>query len=87
MISDVMNKRIPIVALALSPVCDANGGVTVSWSSAAGLVYALQRAFRLTDSFQLCATNLPATPPRNSFRDLPPGGANPTVFYRVLVTP
>ena len=66
---------------------DAGGGRTVSWSSVAGRVYALQRTFRLTDPFQSCATNLPANPPLNAYRDVPPGGANSAVFYRVLVTP
>ena len=72
------------VLLGLDP--DGSGGVTLNWSSVPGQVFALQRSFCLTQPFQDCVTNILATPPCNTTRDVPPAGTNGTVYYRVLVT-
>jgi hypothetical protein len=42
------------------------------------------RSTSLQTTFQNVATNLPATPPLNSYRDLVPGPST-TVYYRLTV--
>jgi len=64
---------------------DGNSGMSVSWSSAAGQVYALERTFRLGDPFQICVSNILATPPYNTVHDVLL--TNNAAFYRVLLTP
>ena len=66
---------------------DGAGGVTVSWSSVAGEVYALQRTFSLAEPFQTCISNISATPPVNASSDATFGSTNNAAFYRVVITP
>jgi len=58
--------------------------VLLEWPSATNRTYRLLRSNSLQTAFQAVATNQPATPPLNSFRDLTPG-PSPTVFYRLEV--
>jgi len=53
------------------------------WQSAANRRYSIGRATRLRGLFQPVATNIPATPPWNSFEDATDG--RKTLFYRIEV--
>jgi hypothetical protein len=57
-------------------------GMQISWDSAAGLKFYVERATSLSGPFVLISGPIGATPPENTFVDdnIPSGG---TVFYRV----
>lgn len=60
-----------------------SGGTVVSWSSELGKVYHLERTTDLTPGFNwVVGTNLPATPPLNTFTDTNAVGKGP-FFYRI----
>jgi len=63
---------------------EPNGpGIWLEWTSASNRIYRVVRASALTDSFtNAVGTDLPATPPRNSFLDPNPGGGE-RAFYRI----
>lgn len=61
----------------------SDSGFQVSWPSVAGRQYSLYRATSLEEGFHLVASDLPATPPLNTFEDVEAGGA--TAFYQVEV--
>ena len=56
----------------------------LEWTSATNRTYRVLRSTAVQTAFTTVATNLPATPPLNTFRDLPPGPA-PKAFYRIEV--
>ena len=56
----------------------------LEWASATNRTYRVLRSTAVQTAFTTVATNLPATPPLNTFRDLPPGPA-PKAFYRIEV--
>lgn len=56
----------------------------LEWPSATNRTYRVLRSTSLQTAFQTVATNLPATPPLNSYRDLAPG-PNSEVYYRLEV--
>lgn len=65
-----------------------NGGPdrqAVSWQSTPNRWYTLSRCFGLADEFVPLATNLPATPPMNSYTDNLSSATN--VFYRIEIEP
>ena len=62
----------------------ADRSVRLEWPSAADRAYRLLRSDALQAAFAAVATNLPATPPLNSFDD-PDPGPSPEVFYRLEV--
>jgi len=74
---------------AMAAVAAAPEGFRLSWLSATGRTYTVQRATGLTpgtDVFLSVTSGLPATPPTNIFFDAgaPPA---PAVFYRIQVEP
>ncbi|MBN1268622.1 MAG: hypothetical protein JXB04_03465, partial [Kiritimatiellae bacterium] len=54
----------------------------VTWPSAAYKTYSLERSLDLASGFAAIATNIPATPPLNTYTDQPP---TEVVYYRVQV--
>jgi hypothetical protein len=58
------------------------GGLRLGWLSASNQVYTLQRSTNLKNGFVNFITNLPASPPTNSFWDISATGAGP-YFYRL----
>src|ERR1019366_3344099 len=56
----------------------------LEWPSATNRTYRILRSTSLQTAFQTVASNLPATPPLNSYRDLAPG-PNSEVYYRLEV--
>jgi hypothetical protein len=63
---------------------DSVGGIRVEWSSVAAKLYTLQRSDDLFSGFSNLQTGIPATPPRNSFRDAGATGSGP-YFYRLRI--
>ncbi len=61
-----------------------DGTFLLEWPSATNRTYRVLRSTSTQAAFQVVATNQPATPPLNRFRDLAPG-PSPTVFYRLEV--
>jgi len=59
----------------------AGNKFVLTWPSAAGRAYHIQRATNLALPFSIIATNVPATPPVNSYTDTPP--ASPNLYYRL----
>ena len=68
------------LAPAVTPAPD---GFVVQWSSASNKAYTVSRATNLGSAFAPLASNIAATPPLNSYTDLPP--AADTLFYGVDV--
>ncbi|MCC5843566.1 MAG: choice-of-anchor A family protein [Verrucomicrobia bacterium] len=67
------------VSVEMSQVAD---GSQITWNSAPGFYYFVERATSLDGDFEQIAFNLPATPPVNTFVDAdPPVGG--VVFYKV----
>jgi immune inhibitor A len=62
----------------------ADQSFLLEWPSATNRTYRVMRSTSLQTTFQNVATNLPATPPLNSYRDLVPGPST-TVYYRLTV--
>ena len=60
------------------------GQVLVEWSAVEGKFYTLQRSGDLFSGFSDLRTHIPATAPKNSFRDTTATGAGP-FFYRLRV--
>jgi hypothetical protein len=59
------------------------GTTVVNWSSEPGKLYHLERTTDLTPGFnQVVGSNLPATPPMNTFTDTNAMGKGP-FFYRI----
>lgn len=56
------------------------GGVNITWNSAPGYYYFVERSSGLNQPFVDIADNIEATPPVNTFTDPTPGGPH---FYRV----
>ncbi len=73
----------PASRFAIDVVDRAPGGPQLTWSSVAGVVYTVQRSKDLFTGFQDLALDIPATPPRNQFRDPVPVLSGP-YFYRLL---
>jgi len=73
-------------ALRLLSAQHTGTNVTVTWQSAAGVNYFLERATNLSSSpvFTPLATNIPGQPGTTSFTDTNAPGASP-LFYRVGV--
>jgi len=72
---------------AVSSVAAATDGVALSWLSASGRTYTVQRTTGLhagTGAFLSITSGLAATPPTNTFLDTTAGAA-PAVFYRVRI--
>lgn len=65
-------------------VSNGAGAVTVQWRSALHRAYDVARATDLTGGFAVIATNLPATPPLNSYTDTNPPTEFPR-FYRIRI--
>jgi len=61
---------------------DAQGGALVEWSSVAGKLYTLQRSGDLLTGFSDLQSHIPATAPKNSYRDATATGSGP-YFYRL----
>ncbi len=61
---------------------DPQGGVLVEWSSVAGRLYTVQRSGDLLGGFSDLQIHIPATAPKNSYRDATATGAGP-YFYRL----
>ncbi len=59
-----------------------DGSPVLDWGSGTGRSYRLMRASHLPDGFAPLATNLPATPPLNSFTS-PPSPPASAAFFRV----
>lgn len=59
----------------------ANGDSELTWKSAAGFTYTVERASSPSGPYAPIATGVTATPPKNTFLDdaVPPG----VMFYRV----
>lgn len=71
----------------LTPGSDLGSGLVVAWPSASNRVYQLYRSTNLADvsgGFGPLSTNLPATPPLNTYTDSTAGASGP-YFYRVQV--
>jgi M6 family metalloprotease-like protein len=66
---------------SLSPV---DGRLLLEWTSATNRTYTVLRASSLRTDFQSIATNLPASPPLNSFL-VPNSGPSSATFYRLQV--
>jgi hypothetical protein len=66
---------------SLSPV---DGRLLLEWTSATNRTYTVLRASSLRTEFQSIATNLPASPPLNSFL-VPDSGPSSAAFYRLQV--
>jgi subtilisin family serine protease len=69
-----------------APALVAGNGVAVAWPSVAGRYYRLLRSTNLWSGASVVQTNLAATPPVNTFTDVPPA-AVPTMFYRLELEP
>lgn len=63
-------------------VGSTNGGFMITWPSISNRWYAVERTFNLTNDFVVIASNLPATPPKNSYLDTAASNA----FYRIEVS-
>ena len=61
-----------------------NGPAPVRWQSVAYKFYSLEVSTNLPANWRLIATNLPATPPFNTYSDSTSGDK---AFYRVSVAP
>ncbi len=73
------HPRDPLSCIALQVVPSALP--SFRWYSAANASYDVDRAVSLSDSFFPLATNLPSTPPQNTFTD--PSATGRVYFYRV----
>ena len=62
-----------------------SGPVVIRWNSSTGQVYRLLRGATLGGNHSIVASNLPSTPPMNSYTDQVQ--QSETMFYRVLVNP
>ncbi len=65
------------------PEADKDGFI-ITWPSAPGKLYTIERCKNLTDGFSSIAENISATPPVNSYRDTT-RTEEKTFFYRVKV--
>lgn len=63
---------------------DPRGGVSVEWSSASNRLYVVQRSANLLSGFVDIRTDVPATPPVNSYWDATAAGGGP-FFYRLRI--
>ena len=61
---------------------DPSGGVLIEWSSVPGKLYTVQRSGDLLGGFADLQIHIPATAPRNAFRDASATGSGP-YFYRL----
>lgn len=75
------NKADVLKAL-FGEVDPAGGVIVVKWPSADGRFYSLERTTNLLEIFSAIASNLPATPPENSYTDTPVNITSPH-FYRI----
>ena len=57
-------------------------GVEIRWSSITNRSYSIQRSTDLFGSYSLLASNRPASPPANTYRDTTASGSGP-FFYRI----
>lgn len=73
-----------VLAMA-SPSHDTDGTMLVSWQSAPGRTYTLQKTVSLREPFLTLQSGIAATPPMNSVRDLNADSGN--AFYRIQVNP
>lgn len=62
----------------------ADQSLLLQWGSRSNRMYRVLKSSSLETAFQPVATNLPATPPLNSYHD-PNPGPSPGVFYRIQV--
>jgi len=69
-----------VYPLALTAAVSASN-LVLRWPSLSGPAYDVERASNLPGVFSIMASNLPATPPLNTFTDRIPGTA--AAFYRV----
>jgi hypothetical protein len=63
---------------------NAQGGLVIRWDSVAGRRYGVLRSTDPTKGFTPLASDLPATPPQNTYSDTNPQAAS-EVFYRITV--
>jgi predicted outer membrane repeat protein len=68
------------ISASLQPT-SANG-VLLQWPSVAGVNYTVQKSTDLSKGFSDVISSLPATPPMNTYTDVPEPGA-PAAFYRI----
>jgi len=61
---------------------DPLGGAFIEWSSVTGKLYTVQRSGELLGGFADLQVHIPATAPKNSFRDTTATGTGP-YFYRL----
>ena len=76
------NPRDPTDYLHMTQVVRSFGGVDVSWSSKAGIVYDLYKSYELTNGYFILLENIPGMPPTNTYYDIDEGKP---VFYHVGV--
>ena len=79
-----VNPVTPLLITSIRP--DALGGIRIDWLSRSNSFYAIQRSPNLASGFIDLNTNIPATPPTNSFRDISATGFGP-YFYRLRLGP
>lgn len=65
---------------------DPRGGVSVEWSSASNRLYVLQRSASVLSGFVDIRTDVPASPPVNSYWDATAADGGP-YFYRLRIQP
>lgn len=63
---------------------NADQSLLLEWGSATNRTYRILKSSALQSAFDPLATNLPASPPLNSYHDLNPGPSS-GVFYRIAV--
>lgn len=85
---DIETPRFPIRDYLFDlapPQSDGNGSFTLSWGSGTGYTYRVLRSTHLPHGFTPLATQLPATPPLNTYTTAPDSA--PSAFFRIEEEP
>jgi hypothetical protein len=76
---EFINKSVGI-SLSITP--SLTNGIVLQWPSVAGVNYAVQKSTNLSTGFVDVTSALSATPPMNTYTDVPTPGT-PAAFYRI----
>lgn len=79
------NDRNSVFKIAANLSVNAQGGLVITWASAAGRRYSVLRSTSPSGPFTALGSNIAATPPQNTYSDTSPPVAG-SVFYRITVS-
>jgi hypothetical protein len=81
--TDPLDPTSPL-RVGLTGTPSSNAELSLVWFSKAGQTYAVERANSVNGPFEVLATGIRATPPRNTFAD-PAAPGSATRFYRIRI--